>query len=94
MRQGVTACGRAGNAAPVRSPLRCKRGVPGRWLLPLLLHPHPHPPAPPRRCYLSMTEQGTRLTSTFAPYIQMEVAVPFEVAGDCLLEVRQPPATG
>lgn len=33
------------------------------------------------------TEEGTRLTSTFAPYIQMEVAVPFDIAGDCLLEV-------
>ncbi|EFN57507.1 hypothetical protein CHLNCDRAFT_143085 [Chlorella variabilis] len=42
-----------------------------------------------RKCYLSMTEQGTRLTSTFAPYIQMEVAVPFEVAGDCLLELNR-----
>lgn len=35
------------------------------------------------------TEQGTRLTSTFAPYIQMEVAVPFEAAGDCLQGVRE-----
>ncbi|KAL4438020.1 hypothetical protein ABPG77_004241 [Micractinium sp. CCAP 211/92] len=37
-----------------------------------------------RKSFLAMTEQGTRLTSTFAPYIQMEVAVPFEAAGDCL----------
>lgn len=35
------------------------------------------------------TEQGTRLTSTFAPYIQMEVVVPFEAAGDCLQGVSR-----
>lgn len=29
------------------------------------------------------------MQSTFAPYIQYEVAIPFEIAGDCLQEVRR-----
>lgn len=47
------------------------------------------PPPPPLLLPLATrrTEQGTRLTSTFAPYSQYEVAIPLELAGDCLLEV-------
>lgn len=36
------------------------------------------------KAYLSMTEFGTRYTSTLAPYNQLEVAIPLEIAGDCL----------
>ena len=36
---------------------------------------------------MTMTESGTRMSSTFAPYNQYEVAIPLEVAGDCLMEV-------
>ena len=50
--------------------------------------PTPTPPHPPH-AHTHRTEQGTRLTSTFAPYTQYEVAIPFEIAGDCLLEVRR-----
>jgi len=39
------------------------------------------------RAYISMSEFGTRMSSTFAPYDQYEVAVPLEFAGDCLMEV-------
>lgn len=55
-------------------PLPTRYVVPGTWEA--------------RRSFLAMTEQGTKLTSTFAPYTQYEVAIPFELAGDCLLEVR------
>ncbi|PSC67957.1 peptidase C69 [Micractinium conductrix] len=38
-----------------------------------------------RKAFLAMTEDGARLTSALAPYIQMEVAVPLDLAGDCLV---------
>lgn len=37
------------------------------------------------KAYLTMSEFGTQYTSTFAPYKQLEVAVPMEIAGDCLM---------
>jgi hypothetical protein len=37
------------------------------------------------KAYLTMSEFGTATTSTLAPYKQLEVAVPMEVAGDCLV---------
>jgi FAD binding domain/D-arabinono-1,4-lactone oxidase len=40
-----------------------------------------------RKAFLSFSDFGTRTTSVFAPYNQLEVAVPMEVAGDCLMEV-------
>lgn len=46
------------------------------------------PRQPPARAFLSQTEPGSRLTANFAPYDQFEVAVPMEVAGTCLQEVR------
>ena len=39
------------------------------------------------KSYLSFSDFGTRTTSTFAPYDQLEVAIPMEIAGDCLMEV-------
>jgi hypothetical protein len=40
-----------------------------------------------RKSFLSFSDFGTRTTSAFAPYNQLEVAVPMEIAGDCLMEV-------
>lgn len=36
--------------------------------------------------YLSMSDQGTQATSTFAPYDQYEVSVPLESAATCLAQ--------
>jgi len=40
-----------------------------------------------RKSFLSFTDSGTRITSEFAPYNQLEVAVPMGIAGDCLMEI-------
>ena len=39
------------------------------------------------KSFLSFSEFGTRTTSAMAPYDQLEVAVPIEMAGDCLIEI-------
>ena len=59
---------------------------------PPLPPPPPPPPPPLLPCPLLLpwplqTEDGARLTSALAPYIQMEVAVPLDLAGDCLVGV-------
>jgi hypothetical protein len=40
-----------------------------------------------RKSFLSFSDFGTKTTSGFAPYNQLEVSVPMEIAGDCLMEV-------
>jgi hypothetical protein len=40
-----------------------------------------------RRAFLSVTEATTTQSAGFAPYDQFEVSIPFEIAGDCLMEV-------
>ncbi|PSC73742.1 L-gulonolactone oxidase [Micractinium conductrix] len=42
---------------------------------------------PSRQAYISMAAGETAFTSTFAPYEQLEVAIPLERAGSCLMEV-------
>ncbi|KAL6772376.1 hypothetical protein ACKKBG_A29975 [Auxenochlorella protothecoides x Auxenochlorella symbiontica] len=42
-----------------------------------------------RKAYMSVTETTTRISTTLAPYIQMEVAIPLEIAGTCLKEVNK-----
>ena len=39
------------------------------------------------KSYISMTEFGNQITSTFTPYDQYETAVSMEKAGDCLMEL-------
>lgn len=40
------------------------------------------------KSYLSMTDFGTKNIAGFAPYNQLEVAVPLQKAGDCLLMIN------
>ena len=39
------------------------------------------------KAFLAFSDFGTKTTSAFAPYNQLEVSVPMEIAGDCLMEV-------
>ena len=39
------------------------------------------------KSFLSFSDFGARTTASFTPYNQLEVAIPLEIAGDCLMEV-------
>lgn len=82
----VRSAGRGGGLVGGRVRERCWAG-PRSARRPAPARPNAPAPPPALGAPARRTEQGTRLTSTFAPYTQYEAAVPMEVAGDCLLEV-------
>lgn len=42
-----------------------------------------------RKSYMSVTEQTTRISTTLAPYVQMEAGIPLETAGTCLQSLNK-----